>query len=196
MIRLILQLAGTFFKIGLFTLGGGIAIIALVQQEMVARGWLTNAQFADILGIAQMTPGPIGVNAATFVGYRVTALQGHGVLLAILASAVATLAVTAPSVIGVEFGGTWFERNRGKPWVMRVFSILRPLVAGLVSAAGILLMLDAFGADCLYALGAVRFDAVSLVLLVVAVVVTCTHRFSPLWALALGAAVGLVRFFL
>ena len=64
MLRLLADIFLSFFKIGLFTLGGGLAIISLVQQEMVGRGWLTNAQFMDILGIAQMTPGPIGVNTA------------------------------------------------------------------------------------------------------------------------------------
>ncbi len=71
--NLFVKLAYTFFKIGLLTVGGGLAMIPIIQHEMVRRGWLDNQQFLDILGIAQMTPGPISVNTATFVGYRVIA---------------------------------------------------------------------------------------------------------------------------
>ena len=147
MLKLLADIFLSFFKIGLFTLGGGLAIISLVQQEMVGRGWLTNAQFMDILGIAQMTPGPIGVNTATFVGYRVAETQGHALWAAVLVSLFATLSVTLPSVIGVHFGGGWFERHRGSQWVRRVFAVLRPLVAGFVTAAGATLALECFGAD-------------------------------------------------
>ena len=185
-----IQLAGTiflaFFKIGLFTLGGGLAIISLVQQEMLGRGWLTNAEFLDILGIAQMTPGPIGVNTATFVGYRVAALHGAGIWIALAVSLVATLSVTLPSIIGVHFGGGWFNRNRDRPVVRRVFAVLRPLVAGFVTAAGITLTLDvfprlAFGPRDFVNAGVFAFTA-ALVL---------TKRFSPLWGLLLGALAGL-----
>lgn len=196
MVKLLLTIGGTFFKIGLFTLGGGIAIIPLVQQEMVTRGWLTNAQFTDILGIAQVTPGPLGVNTATFVGYRVTSLQGLGILSSLVVSLVATLAVTLPSVIGVAFGGFWFEKNRDRPVVIRVFTILRPLVSGLVAGAGLGLALDVFGVPSIYSLGKIAFDPVALIVLAVTVWITMGRKFSPLWGLLLGAVVGLVKFLL
>ncbi|MEI7901300.1 MAG: chromate transporter, partial [bacterium] len=69
--NIFLKLTYTFFKIGILTVGGGLAMIPIIQYEMVTRGWLDNQQFLDILGIAQMTPGPMSVNTATFVGYRV-----------------------------------------------------------------------------------------------------------------------------
>ena len=187
MIRLVGTIFCSFFKIGLFTLGGGLAIVSLVQQEMLARGWLTNAEFLDILGIAQMTPGPIGVNTATFVGYRVAALQGADVWIALAVSLVATLSVTLPSVLGVHFGGGWFNRNRERPVVRRVFAILRPLVAGFVTAAGETLTLEVFP----HLAFGVR-ECVNAGVFAVTAALVLTKRFSPLWGLLLGALIGIV----
>jgi chromate transporter len=80
----------TFFKIGLFTIGGGYAMIPLMEKEIVAHGWLAQAAFLDIVAIAEMTPGPISINAATFVGYK---------LFGVLGAALATFGVVAPSLI-------------------------------------------------------------------------------------------------
>ena len=179
MISLVATIFSTFFKIGLFTLGGGLAIVSLVQQEMLTRGWLTNAEFLDILGIAQMTPGPIGVNTATFVGYRVAVQHGAGMWTALVVSLVATASVTLPSVLGVHFGGGWFNRNRERPVVRRVFAILRPLVAGFVTA------LDVFP----HLAFTVR-DAVNAGVFAVTAGLVLTKRFSPLWGLLLGAIAG------
>ena len=185
MISLVGTIFSTFFKIGLFTLGGGLAIVSLVQQEMLTRGWLTNAEFLDILGIAQMTPGPIGVNTATFVGYRVAVQHGAGIWTALAVSLVATASVTLPSVLGVHFGGGWFNRNRERPVVRRVFAILRPLVAGFVTAAGVTLTLDVFP----HLAFTVR-DAVNAGVFAVTAGLVLTKRFSPLWGLLLGAIAG------
>lgn len=187
MINLVGTIFVAFFKIGLFTLGGGLAIISLVQQEMLSRGWLTNAEFLDILGIAQMTPGPIGVNTATFVGYRVAALQGANIWIALAVSLVATLSITLPSVLGVHFGGGWFDRNRDRPAVKRVFRVLRPLVAGFVTAAGVTLTLDVFPR---VAFGLRDFVNAGVFAATAALVLA--KRRSPLWGLLLGAVVGLV----
>ena len=209
MISLVGTIFSTFFKIGLFTLGGGLAIVSLVQQEMLTRGWLTNAEFLDILGIAQMTPGPIGVNTATFVGYRVAVQHGAGMWTALVVSLVATASVTLPSVLGVHFGGGWFNRNRerpvvrrvfailrplvagfvtARPVVRRVFAILRPLVAGFVTAAGVTLTLDVFP----HLAFTVR-DAVNAGVFAVTAGLVLTKRFSPLWGLLLGAIAGAVQ---
>ena len=190
MLKLLADIFLSFFKIGLFTLGGGLAIISLVQQEMLGRGWLTTAQFIDILGIAQSTPGPIGVNTATFVGYRVAEMQGHSLAAAVLVSLFATLSVTLPSVIGVHVGGGWFERHRESPWVKSVFAVLRPLVAGFVTAVGVALTLECFGAENVYSLGGLTFRPVACAVFAATLLITVTKRFSPLWGLLLGALAG------
>lgn len=96
---LFLQLFYTFFKIGLFGFGGGYAMLSMIQGEVVTRyGWLTPQEFTDIVAISQMTPGPIGINSATYVGYTTIAEQ-YGTSMGVLGSCIATFAVVLPSFI-------------------------------------------------------------------------------------------------
>lgn len=192
MVRLIVTIFTSFFKIGLFTLGGGLAIVPLIQQEMVSNKWLETSQFLDILGIAQATPGPIGLNTATFVGYRVASLQGSSVIQSLLVALVASVAVILPSIISVHFIGGWFERNKDRPVVVTVFKILRPLVAGFVTAAGVGLVLECFGAQSICELSDFTIDLVSLVTVIATLAFTLSNRISPLWGLALGGVLGIV----
>jgi chromate transporter len=141
--NLFIKLAYAFFKIGILTVGGGLAMIPIIQHEMLSRGWLNNQQFLDILGVAQMTPGPMSVNTATFVGYRVVSQAYPGsVGLALLGAFVGTLAVCAPSLVCINLLGAFWNRNRNHPCLLRVFDILRPLVTGLVITAAVLLVLS------------------------------------------------------
>ena len=95
-----LQLFWVFFIIGLFTFGGGYAMLSLIQTQVVtAHSWLTESAFTDIVAISQMTPGPVGINCATYVGYEVVREAGASHLIAILGSFTATLAVVLPSFI-------------------------------------------------------------------------------------------------
>ncbi len=134
MILIYIQLYYTFFKIGLFGFGGGYAMLSMIQGEVVTRySWLTNQEFTDIVAISQMTPGPIGINAATYVGY--TATNGT-----VLGSIIATLAVVTPSFIIMLLISKFFLRYSNHPTVEAVFSGLRPAVVGLLAAAALLLM--------------------------------------------------------
>ena len=135
MIRLVGTIFCSFFKIGLFTLGGGLAIVSLVQQEMLARGWLTNAEFLDILGIAQMTPGPIAVNSATFVGQKMAGLPG---------AIVCTLGCITPSVIIVLILAWAYTKYRNLDVVQSVLGELRPAVVAMIAGAGLTIILMAF----------------------------------------------------
>lgn len=129
---LYLQLFLTFFKIGLFGFGGGYAIAALIQNEVVnVHGWLTVAQFTDIMAISQATPGPIAINCATYVGYTATN--------SILGSALATLAVILPSVIIVGLVSIFFSKFKQNKYVTYAFKGLKPLVVGLLASAAIVL---------------------------------------------------------
>ncbi len=190
--NIFLKLAYAFFKIGLLTVGGGLAMIPIIQHEMVCRGWLDNQQFLDILGIAQMTPGPMSVNTATFVGYRVVgAAYPNSVWLAVAGALVGTLAVCAPSLLCINLLGNFWRRNREHPCLVRVFDILRPLVTGLVITAAALLVTNCLWGDVRPGLALLRppeFRATVFVAL--AFVLTAFTKVSPVYVLLGGAACG------
>lgn len=138
---LLLQLAWTFFIIGLFTFGGGYAMLSLIQNEVVvAHGCLTESTFTDIVAISQMTPGPIGINCATYVGYDVVAKVTGSHLLGILGSATATLALILPSFIIMLLIVRFYTKFRSNALFEGVMSWLRPAVVGLIGAAAIILI--------------------------------------------------------
>lgn len=129
MMAMLATLFGTFFKIGLFSFGGGYAMIPLISREVVERhAWLTMAEFIDLIAISQGTPGPIAINAATFIGYKMGGLAG---------SAVATLAVVAPSFIIMSILTFAFLKWRNLDTVKRMFSGIRPVVVALILSAAL-----------------------------------------------------------
>ncbi|MEI3467453.1 MAG: chromate transporter [Bacteroides intestinalis] len=130
---LYLQLFYTFFKIGLFGFGGGYAMLSMIQGEVVTRyGWLTSQEFTDIVAISQMTPEPIGINSATYVGFTATG--------SVWGSIIATLAVVLPSFILMLAISKFFLKYQKHPVVEAVFSGLRPAVVGLLASAALVLM--------------------------------------------------------
>ena len=137
---LFLHLFYTFFKIGLFGFGGGYAMLSMIQGEVVTRyGWLTPQEFTDIVAISQMTPGPIGINSATYVGYSTIAEQ-YGKSMGVLGSCVDTFAVVLPSFILMLTISKFFLKYQKHPAVEAVFSGLRPAVVGLLASAALVLM--------------------------------------------------------
>lgn len=147
MFLLFLRLFYSFFKIGLFGFGGGYAMISLIQGEVVNRyGWLSSGQFTDIVAISQMTPGPIGINSATYVGYTSVVNAGYNHAWGVLGSVTATFAVVLPSFILMLVISKFLMRFKDHPAVENVFSGLRPAVVGLLAAAALLLLTtDNFG---------------------------------------------------
>ncbi|MGM9702227.1 MAG: chromate transporter [Prevotella sp.] len=131
----------TFFQIGLFGFGGGYGMLSLIQGEVVHHyHWLTTAQFTDIVAISQMTPGPIGINSATYCGYTAVHNAGYGTTMSILGSATATFALVLPSFILMILISRMFLKYMNTPTVQSIFSGLRPAVVGLLGAATLLLM--------------------------------------------------------
>ncbi len=138
-----LKLIWAYLKIGLFGFGGGYAMLSLVERSVVGPGWISETMFTDIVAISQMTPGPIGINSATYIGYVAPgsvdpALQGVG--WGLLGSVLATLAVTVPSFLLVIYSSHFIRRHSESGAVKAVFSGLRPVVVGLIASAAIMLM--------------------------------------------------------
>ena len=135
-----IQLFYTFLLIGIFGFGGGYGMLSLIQTETVVRhSWLSSAEFTNIVAISQMTPGPIGINSATYCGYAAVKNAGYGELTAILGSATATFALVLPSLVLMILISKLFMKYMDAPVVRSVFAALRPVVVGLLAAATLLL---------------------------------------------------------
>lgn len=136
-----LQLFITFFVIGLFTIGGGYAMLSLIQDQVVnIQGWITEEQFTDIVAISQMTPGPIGINSATYIGYDVIANTGAPHIMGILGSLAATAAVVLPSFLIVLALCKMYDKVRQNKTFQDVMAGLRPAVVGLIGAAAVIMI--------------------------------------------------------
>ena len=135
-----LELFDTFFIIGLFGFGGGYGMLSLIQTETVLRHhWLSSAEFTNIVAVSQMTPGPIGINSATYCGYTAVHNAGFGGGMAVLGSITATFAIILPSLILMILISKMFLKYMNTPVVQSVFAGLRPVVVGLLAAATLLL---------------------------------------------------------
>ncbi len=128
----------TFFIIGLFGFGGGYGMLSLIQTKVVPV-WITTSQFTDIVAISQMTPGPIGINSATYCGYMACHNAGMGQAASVAGSAVATFALVLPSLILMIIISRLFMKYMKTQAVQSVFTGLRPAVVGLLAAATLLL---------------------------------------------------------
>ena len=138
-----LELFYTFIKIGLFSFGGGYGMISVIQGEVVTHhGWLSAAEFTDIVAVSQMTPGPIGINSATYVGYTAVLNSGAPEWLAVMGSLVASFAVMLPSIVLMLVVSRFFMKYSKHGSVEAVFKGLRPAVVGLIASAALLLMTE------------------------------------------------------
>ena len=124
-----LKLIWAYLKIGLFGFGGGYAMLSLIQREVVDSGWISSQMFTDIVAISQMTPGPIGINSATYIGYVVTG--------SVLGSLVTTITVVLPPFILTLIAAHYIERHRQSPFIKGAFMGLRPVVVGLIASAAL-----------------------------------------------------------
>ncbi|MDE6810849.1 MAG: chromate transporter [Muribaculaceae bacterium] len=141
-----LKLIWAYLKIGIFGFGGGYAMLSLVEHSVVDPGWITETMFTDIVAISQMTPGPIGINSATYIGYVAPAHVDPslaGPLWGVLGSVIATLAVVLPSFFLVIYSSHFIRKHQESGAIKAIFAGLRPVVVGLIASAAILLMNNA-----------------------------------------------------
>lgn len=185
-----LELFYTFFVIGLFGFGGGYGMLSLIQREtVVTHHWLSSAEFTNVVAISQMTPGPIGINSATYCGYTAVHNAGMGDALAVLGSATATFALVLPSLILMIIISKMFMKYMNTRTVRSIFSGLRPAVVGLLAAASLMLCnAENFGSPDV---NAWQFG-VSLFLFSATFVGTLWLKINPIRMICYAAVAGLV----
>ena len=182
----------TFFKIGLFTIGGGYAMIPLIQSEVVNnQKWITESQLLDIFAVSESTPGPFAINTATYVG----SLMGdaYGVLGSILGAICATLGVVMPSFIIILIVARFYEKYKQSKIVRGCMSGLKPAAVGLIAAA----ILSAVG-DALNPVGLALEKLVvspdfyvAIGIFALTVTLAFWKKVHPLWLILLSAALGI-----
>jgi chromate transporter len=176
------ELFSTFFIIGMFTIGGGYAMLSLIQNEVVTvHGWIDETTFTDIVAISQMTPGPIGINSATYIGYEVIARTGASEFLCILGSATATFAVVLPSFIIVLGICRVYDKWKNHYMFQGVMSGLKPATLGLIGTAALgLATPENF------------IDWKSYVLCILAFIALYFKKLGPFSIIGIGALAGLI----
>jgi chromate transporter len=175
---LYLQLFITFFKIGLFGFGGGAAMLSLIQFEVVEHyGWITTSEFTNMVAVSQVTPGPIGINCATYAGYLAT---GNA-----FGSALATFALVLPSFIIMMLLIAFMTKKKDNKYIDSVMCILRPVVIGLIAAAALLLITEeTFGVG--------YSDWTAWLIFIGAFIATKWLKLSPILMILFAAIIGLV----
>ncbi|MCQ2958779.1 MAG: chromate transporter [Bacteroidales bacterium] len=176
-----LQLIFVFFKIGLVGFGGGYAMLSMIQFDCVERfSWLTIQEFSDIIAISQMTPGPISINTATYVGYTVLGFWG---------AVTATLSLCMPSIILMFFVIHFLMKNKDNHYVKTILQTLRPILAGLILAAALLLI----NKDTFFDFG-FNNSNISLIIFILSFVVLYFFKVNPMWVLGFSGILGVILF--
>ena len=146
-----LKLMWSYFKIGLFGFGGGYAMLSLIEREIVGNGWITPQVFTDIVAISQMTPGAIGINSATYIGYvapSAASPEFASPIWGILGSLLCTFVVVLPPALMVMYTSHFIARHKDSVAIKGIFTGLRIVIVGLIASAALLLMnTQNFGAE-------------------------------------------------
>lgn len=185
---LLIRLYWEFFKAGLFAVGGGLATLPFLSDIADKTGWFTHAQLADMIAVSESTPGPMGVNCATYVGFATAWIPG---------AVIATLGLVTPSVIIIVIIAVFLRNFKDNPYVMSVFKFLRPLSVALICVAGISVAKIALltdGDGTVYT--RISWKAVILAVLVYifSQLIKKTKGFHPIIWIALSAAAGILFF--
>ena len=171
-----LELFWSFLQIGLFSFGGGYAAMPLIQGQVVTEhGWLSMAEFTDLVTISQMTPGPIAVNSATFVGIKIAGIPG---------ALIATAGCILPSCVIVTLIAKLYLKYRNMAMLQGVLNSLRPAVVAMIASAGISILLTAFWGSGA-AVDLLRTNWVLVVIFVICLVLLQKFKMNPIWVMVL-----------
>jgi chromate transporter len=182
-----------FCKIGIFTFGGGYSMVALIQNEVVEKyHWLSAEEFTDLLAVSQMTPGPVGINTATYTGYTVMLNNGYSPWMGVIGSLVTSFAVILLPFLAMLLLCRFLAKHRDNPVVETIFRVLRLTVVGLIAAAGLsLASTQNFGVwDESH-----KQVIISLLVFVGVFVASFKFRKSPVMLLLISGAVGFFAYY-
>lgn len=189
MIVELLYLFWTFFKIGLFTFGGGYAMIPLIQSELVSKGLIEYDLLIDFIGISESTPGPIAVNMATFIGF-----SQHGIIGALFT----TLGVILPSFIIIFLIAKFGSGLLKKTAVIHAFKGLRPTVIGLIISVSVILAIRSFLPDVDFKTFVFQFDTFNLKGFITFILIACLATFykklTPFKLILASVVIGMIIF--
>lgn len=180
----LLKLFFIFFKIGLFTFGGGYAMIPLIRQEMVLGGYLTIDQVNQFIGIAESTPGPFAVNMATFAGFHTFGIWG---------SVVATLGVVLPSFIIILLIAYFSDKFIKTKPVQTVLKFLKPVILGLILSAGLSVLLHSILGDYFVE---IEFDFIALIIFGLVLGLSFFKKLTPIHLVIISAILGMTLYLL
>ena len=192
-----LRLFYEFFKTGLFAIGGGMATIPFLYDMSDATGWFTYGDLANMIAVSESTPGPIGVNMATYVGF-ITGSANGGIPTGLLGAVIATLGLITPSVIVILIIATVLKKFRDSKLVKTAFYGLRPASTGLISAAALTVLLSTLvfpnGTEAGFVLADVNFIGIALgvVLWLLTNVVKPTKKWHPIIFIGISAVIGML----
>ncbi len=194
---ILLRLFWEFFKTGLFAIGGGMATVPFLQDISAKTGWYTSGQLADMIAVSESTPGPLGVNMATYVGYTVGSQQLGGVGMGVVGAIVSTLGLIFPSIVVILIIGYFLKRFRDSKLVDSALYGLRPASVALISAAGVDIVLFAIlRVDSIYEIGkaSLSWKAAVLALAVFAGtnLVPKLKKIHPIWFIFFSAIAGIL----
>lgn len=184
------RLIWSYLKIGLFGFGGGYAMLSLIEREIVGPGWITEKMFTDIVAISQMTPGPIGINSATYIGYAAPLHAGYdNPLWGLLGSLICTFVVVLPSFLLVAYTSHFIKKHKESVVVRGIFMGLRPVVIGLIASAALLLMNEAnFGNET-------REVVISVVIACAALATVLFTKIHPILVIILSGLAGFIIYY-
>lgn len=161
----------TFLRIGAFTIGGGYAMLPLIQREVVDRGWIAKDEFIDLFAVAQSLPGIFAVNISIFTGYRLKGIPG---------SIVCALGTILPSFLIILAIALFFTQFQDNPWVQKIFKGLRPAVVALIAV------------PCITTARSIKLSGKTIIIPIVAALLIWQTIVSPVWVIIVAAAGGLI----
>lgn len=182
------ELFYTFCKIGIFNFGGGYAMIALIQHEVVEKqAWMSAQEFTDIVAVSQMTPGPIGINVATYAGYTSVVNSGFGAGLGVLGALLASFAVILLPFVLMLAISQYISKHKDSRDIQNIFAVLRPVIVGVIAAAALLLISpETFGS---YSQSPIQL-LISIVLFASVFWATYRYKINPILLICISGLIG------